>query len=59
MVFLLVRENGLKHKEVAELMDISIKTVEAQIGKAMAILKKEIKPYLNELDVPVNMTKVK
>ncbi len=35
LIFKLVKEDGLKYKEVAELMNISIKTVENQIGIAL------------------------
>ena len=31
-IFKLVKIDGLKHREVAEILDISIKTVEAQIS---------------------------
>ncbi|HLD52328.1 MAG TPA: RNA polymerase sigma-70 factor [Sediminibacterium sp.] len=35
LIFKLIKEDGLKYKEVAELLDISIKTVEAQMAIAM------------------------
>lgn len=35
MIFLLVKESNLKYKEVAELLNISIKTVEAQMSIAL------------------------
>lgn len=35
MVFKLIREDGLKYREAAEILNISIKTVEAQIAIAM------------------------
>ena len=35
MVFILVKENGFKYKEVAEIMHISIKTVENQLAIAL------------------------
>jgi RNA polymerase sigma-70 factor (ECF subfamily) len=35
MIFKLVKEDGLKYKEVAELMSISVKTVEAQMAIAL------------------------
>lgn len=34
-VFLLNRVNGLKYKEIAELLKVSVKTVEADMGKAL------------------------
>lgn len=35
LIYKLIKEDGLKYKEVAELLDISIKTVEAQMAIAM------------------------
>lgn len=35
LIFLLVKESNLKYKEVAQLLDISIKTVEAQMSIAL------------------------
>lgn len=35
LIFMLVKEDGLKYKEVAELLQLSIKTVEAQMAIAL------------------------
>lgn len=51
MIFTLIREDGMKYKEVAELLDISIKTVEVQMGRALSKIKASIKPYLHEVDL--------
>ncbi len=51
MIFTLIREDGLKYKEVAELLEISIKTVEVQMGRALSKIKTSISPYLHELDL--------
>ena len=48
MIFTLIREDGMKYKEVAKLLDISVKTVEVQMGRALAKLKNSIKPYLQD-----------
>lgn len=45
-VFVLSRFNDLKNKEIAQSLGISIKTVESQIGKALKILRKNLKDYL-------------
>jgi RNA polymerase sigma-70 factor (ECF subfamily) len=42
MIFRLIREDNLKYREVAELLGISPKTVEAQIGIAMKKLSEAL-----------------
>lgn len=44
-VYLLSREDGLTYPEIAAAMNISVKTVEAQISKALRVLRKELKGY--------------
>lgn len=39
MVFNLSRQNGLTYNEIAEMLDISTKTVESHIGKVLSRLK--------------------
>ena len=43
MVFRLIKENGLKYKEVAELLDISPRTVQTQLFRAVAKLRDALK----------------
>jgi RNA polymerase sigma-70 factor (ECF subfamily) len=45
-IFTLNRFDGLKPAEIASLKDISIRTVETHIGKALKILRHELKGYL-------------
>ncbi len=45
-VFCLNRFDGLKYKEIAETLDISIKTVESRMSKALKILRVELKSFL-------------
>jgi len=45
-VFVLTKINELSYKETAEIMGISIKTVEIQLSIAVKKLRKLLKPYL-------------
>ena len=48
IIFRLVKEDGMKYKEVSEILNISHKTVQTQVLRAMQKLSKEMSPYLNE-----------
>jgi RNA polymerase sigma-70 factor (ECF subfamily) len=43
MIFTLSREKGLKYFEIANFLNISIKTVETQMSRALRRLRKEFK----------------
>lgn len=45
-VFLLSRNEELSYKEIAETLDVSIKTVEAQMSKALKVLRAHLLPFL-------------
>jgi RNA polymerase sigma-70 factor (ECF subfamily) len=45
-IFRLSREEGLKYREIADQLDISIKTVEAQMGKALKFMRERLKDFL-------------
>lgn len=45
-VFEMNRFEGKKYSEIAETLNISVKTVEAQMSKALKILKQELKDYI-------------
>lgn len=47
LLFYLSREEGLSYKSIAERLNISTKTVEHQISKALSILRVELKDYLH------------
>ena len=46
-IFRLSREKGLRYKEIADELSISIKTVEAQMGLALKYLRDDLKEYRN------------
>ena len=46
IIFQLVKEDGMKYKEVAEILNISHKTVQTQVLRAMKKLSVEMSPYL-------------
>ncbi len=48
-IFRLSREQGLKYKEIADKLNISVKTVEAQMGLALKYLRDELKEFSNHL----------
>lgn len=47
LVFVLSRFEQMSHKEIADQLDISPKTVENQITKALKILRRTLGPYLS------------
>jgi len=44
-IFILSREQGLKYREIADKLGISIKTVETQMGQALKELRENLKEY--------------
>lgn len=47
-VFQLSRQQGLTYAEIAAALEISVKTVEAQMGKALRVLRERLKPWTAE-----------
>lgn len=47
-IFELSRTHNLKYAEIAQVLGISVKTVEAQMGKALRVLREELRPWLPE-----------
>ena len=47
-IFQLSRFSGLKYREIAEQLGISVKTVEAQMGKALKLLRARLADYFEK-----------
>lgn len=56
-VFKLNRFEGLKYKEIADQLHISVKTVEAQMTKALKLLRTSLKDYLPLILLYISMMK--
>lgn len=52
LIFKMIREDGLKYNETAKALDISLKTIEAQMGIAMKKINQAVKPYIRERKKP-------
>ncbi|WP_020529934.1 RNA polymerase sigma-70 factor [Flexithrix dorotheae] len=50
VVFNLVKQQGMRQKQVAEIMNISVKTVENQVAKAVKRLRITLQKYNNDND---------
>jgi RNA polymerase sigma-70 factor (family 1) len=50
IIFRLIKENGMKYKEVAEILNISPRTVHTQMLRAMKKMSKAMEPYLQKAD---------
>ena len=48
MVFRLIKESGMKYKEVAELLNISPRTVQTQLFRALAKLRLTLQPLIEK-----------
>jgi RNA polymerase sigma-70 factor (ECF subfamily) len=53
MIFKLVREDGLKYKEVATILHISVNTVDAQMVIAVRKIKEAVGVYFNTVPTPI------
>lgn len=47
-IFILNRYEGLRYKQIAEQLDISVNTVENQMAKALSLMREGLKPYLTK-----------
>lgn len=46
LIYRLHRQDGLTYREIAAVLDISVKTVETQMVRALKILRKRLAPFL-------------
>lgn len=51
-IFLACKRDGLSYAEIAAEMDISVKTVEAQMSKALGRLREALSPYVTRRSRP-------
>ncbi len=56
-IFDLSRMEGLKYSEIAETLNISVKTVEAHMSKALTILRYELRDYLKIIIISYILTR--
>lgn len=54
LIFKMSRFEELKYSEIADQLNISVKTVENQIGKALKIMREQLKEYLPILIILMN-----
>jgi len=47
-IFLMNRFEGKKYREIAEILAVSVKTVEADMGKALQMFRKSLKDYTHD-----------
>ncbi len=48
-IFLLNREKGMKYREIADLLGLSVKTVETQMGQALKSLRESLAVYRSNI----------
>ena len=49
LMFTLSREHGLTYREIAGVLDVSVKTVETQMGRALRALREGLGPYVSRV----------
>jgi len=55
-IFRMNRFEGKKYREIAEILSISVKTVEADMGKALRIFRKSLEEYTGEGERTSNLS---
>lgn len=54
LIFQMSRFRQLKYREIADVLNISVKTVENQMGKALKIMRTNLSDYLGILLIVLN-----
>lgn len=54
-IYLMSRHEGLKYKEIAVALKLSVKTVENQMGIALQKLREELKPYMTREFIVISL----
>ena len=57
IIFKLVREDGLKYKEVAEILNISVNTIDAQMVIAVKRISEKVKMHFDFFAGPASLSK--
>jgi len=52
-IYMLCKHEGMKYAEVAEHLEVSLKTVENQMGIALKRLRSDLAPYLNMYNLAI------
>jgi RNA polymerase sigma-70 factor (ECF subfamily) len=55
LIFQMSRFRQLKYREIADVLNISVKTVENQMGKALKIMRSNLADYLGILLIILNL----
>ena len=50
-----IQQSGMKQKEIAERLDIPLRTVELRIAEALRFLRAHLKTYFNVLVILLNI----
>lgn len=56
VIFVLSRYEGMKYQQIADHLGISVKTVENQMGKALQMLREQLKPFLTREFISIATT---
>jgi RNA polymerase sigma-70 factor (ECF subfamily) len=52
-IFMLVKEEGMKYREVAELLEVSVKTIELHMSLALKEIREAVSTYMHSRDIKV------